>query len=62
MMAFIQRLINKDRLIFFTDDLLLKLNVYMVFFKVLPSLVECTSYSIAAIPRTHGAGHSLSGP
>ena len=27
-----------------------------------PPLVECTSYSVAAIPRTHDAGHSLSGP
>ena len=25
-------------------------------------LVECTSYSVAAIPRTHDASHSLSGP
>ena len=46
---------------FFTDVLLHKLNVYMVFFKVSP-LVECTSYSVAVIPRTHDAGHSLLGP
>ena len=49
------RLINKD-------VLLLKLNVYIVFFKITPPLVECTSYSVPAISRTHEAGHSLSGP
>ena len=35
--------------------------LHYLFQSALPS-VECTSYSVAAIPRTHDTCHSLSGP